>query len=220
MRLPTNYIFRSLCALLVGFLLVSNPSTMTSLIVQIIGGLFAVSGILAFIGYFISSHRTRKTRERIAALAASDDLYVPAPSTINLVAGVASVALGAVLIIWPDLFINILMYVLGALLVLIGFYQLMSLINFRRIAPLSFALFLMPVLIIAAGIVIILYPMQTAALSFTILGIAYICYGVTEFFYGLRLHRFQKQYDENLTQLQNIEDAVFEEVNDVPTAQP
>ena len=50
----TRSILRSLCALLVGFLLLSNPTEMTVLIVQIIGGLFAFSGLTAFIGYFSS----------------------------------------------------------------------------------------------------------------------------------------------------------------------
>ena len=48
----TRAILRSLCALLVGFLLVSNPTEMTVLLVQIIGGLFVLSGVLAFIGFF------------------------------------------------------------------------------------------------------------------------------------------------------------------------
>ncbi|MBP5770116.1 MAG: DUF308 domain-containing protein [Bacteroidaceae bacterium] len=193
MRL-TIYILRAVCALAVGFLLVSNPTEMTGLLVQIIGGLFIFSGLTAFVGYFANSYRTKRARQRLAALAdvSANDIHIPSPSTISLVVGVGSMALGVFLMLQPTLFIHILMYVLGALLVLLGFYQLVLLISFRRVAPLSFSLFVTPILVAVAGIIVVCYPMQAASLPFIILGIAYILYGVTEFFYGVRLYRFQR----------------------------
>ena len=56
----TRSIFRALCAMLIGFLLVSNPTDMTVLLVQVIGGLFILSGIIAIIGYFINTSRHRR----------------------------------------------------------------------------------------------------------------------------------------------------------------
>ena len=197
MRLFSTFILRAVCALAVGFLLVSNPTEMTSVLVQIIGGLFVLSGLIAFIGYFTTNYRTKRARQRIAALAdvESANIRIPSPSTISLVVGLGSMALGVFLILQPTMFIHILMYVLGALLVLLGFYQLVSLISFRHMAPLAFSLFVMPVLVAAAGLLVVFHPMEAAALPFIILGVAFILYGVTEFFYGLRIYRFQRLFE-------------------------
>ena len=224
MRLLILYILRAICALAVGFLLVCNPTEMTGLLVQIIGGLFVLSGLMAFIGYFTTSYRTKRARQRLSALAdvSAADIRIPSPSTISLIVGIGSMALGVFLMWQPAMFIHILMYVLGGLLVLLGFYQLVALIGARRIAPLSFSLFLMPLLVAAAGVVVVCYPMQTASLPFVILGVSYLLYGVTEFFYGLRIHRFQRQLnsqvpmDEETIQPEIIEvsEAEAEELND------
>lgn len=197
MRLLILYILRAVCALAVGFLLVCNPSAMTSLLVQIIGGLFVLSGLMAFVGYFTSTYRTKRARQRLSALAdvSAAEIRIPSPSTISLVVGIGSMALGVFLMLQPTLFIHILMYVLGGLLVLLAFYQWVALIAARRMAPLSISLFLMPLLIAAAGVLVVCHPMQTASLPFVILGVAYLLYGVTEFFYGLRIYRFQRLVD-------------------------
>ena len=164
MRILTSYIFRSLCALLIGFLLVCNPTEMTTLIVQIIGGLFVLSGLFAIIGYFVSHRRLLQTRERLAALSEADGIYVPSIPAVYLLVGLGSMALGVVLILWPHLFIDILMYLLGALLVLTGIYQIVTMFTFRKVAPLSFSLFLLPAAIAAAGGFILFYPLESASL--------------------------------------------------------
>lgn len=212
MRILSSYIFRALCAMLVGFLLVSNPSEMTTLLVQIIGGLFVLSGLAAFINYFVGKFRADKTRKRLAQVAELEQVYIPSPSNVGIVVGVGSIAFGAFLLVRPALFINILMYVLGGLLVLIGIYQLASLIIFRRVAPLRVMLFLLPLFIIAAGVLVVCYPMETAALPFTILGVAYIFYGITEFIYGIRLHRYQKRLEQESQVPDDIPEAVAVEI--------
>ena len=173
----TRAILRSLCALLVGFLLVSNPSDMSSLFVQIIGGLFALSGILACIGYFTTHARESGFR------------------TMFPIVGVGSLAFGVFLLIWPEQFINIFMYVLGGILCLVGLVQIISLISYRKFAPLTWSLFILPLLIIAAGILVVSYPMETASVPFTILGSAFIVYGVTEFIFGIRFYRCRRLFD-------------------------
>ncbi|MBQ7494859.1 MAG: DUF308 domain-containing protein [Bacteroidaceae bacterium] len=211
------FILRAVCALAVGFLLVSNPTEMTGLLVQIIGGLFVLSGLMAFVGYFTTSYRTQRARQRLSALAdvSAADIRIPSPSTINLVVGTGSMALGIFLILKPALFIHILMFVLGGLLVLLGFYQLVVLIGARRVAPLSFSLFVAPMLVAAAGILVVCYPMQTASLPFIILGVAYILYGVTEFFYGLRLHRSRQQWEARQNTIPHVTEVEAIDVTDV-----
>ena len=83
----------------------------------------------------------------------------------------------------------------------------------RKVAPLSFSLFLIPLLvIIAAGVMILLYPKESAALPFTVFGIAFLLYGISELFLGIRFWRFQKQYDAQFVEAEEIKDAEVVEV--------
>ena len=188
----TRSILRSLCALLVGFLLLSNPTEMTVLIVQIIGGLFTLSGIIAFIGYFTAKVRATGFRP------------------VFPIVGLGSVALGVLLLLMPMQFVNILMYVLGVLLCLVGVGQIISLISNRTFAPLTWSLFVMPLLIIATGIFILLRPIQAASLPFMILGGAYIFYGVIEFIFGFRFYRYRRIYDAAAAEQAAAEQAAAE----------
>ena len=187
----TRYIFRSLCALLVGFLLVSNPTDMTVVLVQVIGGLFILSGVLAFIGYFNTKRQLRQVAQLAAEQGAVVDEGAPLLPMFPVV-GLGSVLLGVMLLVWPAQFVSILMYVLGGLLVLIGIAQISALIRYRQVAPTSWTSYILPLAIIAAGIFVIAKPLEAASIPFTILGIAYIAYGVSEFFIGIRLYRIKK----------------------------
>ena len=187
-------IFRALCALLIGFLLVSNPAKMTVLLVQIIGGLFAFSGLLAIIGYFTARIRQSGFRP------------------VFPIVGVGSLAFGAVLLLLPDKFVDFLMYAMGGLLVLIGVGQIVNLINYRKFSPLSWSLFVLPLMLAAAGILVIVYPIEAASIPFTILGVAYIIYGVGEFLLGLRFYRYRRLYDAAQKDLHNVQEAEVVEV--------
>ena len=51
MKLISSYIFRSLCSLLVGLLLLFNAEQMPALIVKLIGLLFLLPGVFGVIAY-------------------------------------------------------------------------------------------------------------------------------------------------------------------------
>ena len=198
MRLLT-YLLRALCAIAAGFLLVSNPSTMANLLIQIVGGLFALSGLAAFIGYF-SSRINRGSALR----------------PVFPFVGIGSLAFGIVLLLWPELFKEVFMYVIGTLLLLLGLNQMWSLFLNRKVAPVSFSLFFIPLLVIAsAGVMILLYPTESASLPFLVLGIAAIFYGVSELFIGVRLWRMQKAYDTRFVEAEEITDS---DDTDIPEA--
>ena len=210
----TRSIFRALSALLVGFLLVSNPTDMTVLLVQIIGGLFALSGIVAVVAYFVSRSQYRRAARRAAELG--DEL----PTQSRLVpmfpvVGIGSLAFGIFLLCFPRQFVGYLLFVLGALLVLIGAWQIYVLINSRKFAPRSWSLFCLPVLNIAAGLFVLCFPNQAATLLFTILGVGYILYGVSEFFFGVRFYRFHRLYEAELERMAEVREAEAVEVTEV-----
>lgn len=194
-----SYILRSLCAIAVGFLLVSRPTSIADLLIQVVGGLFTLSGLAAIFSYFTNRASNHSALRPVFPFA-----------------GLGSLAFGTVLIVWPTQFKEIFMYVVGGLLVVFGLSQVWSLVKNRRVAPLSFSLFMLPLLVvIAAGVMIVLYPTESASLPFTVFGIIAIFYGVNEFFLGIRLWRFQRLYDAQFTEAVEVTDT---DADEVPTA--
>ena len=68
--------------------------------------------------------------------------------------GAGSILFGAWLVIMPQFFVSILMYVLGALLVLAGAQQLISLVSARKWSTVSYVFFIIPSLILITGVMI------------------------------------------------------------------
>ncbi len=81
------------------------------------------------------------------------------------------------------------MYVLGAMLVLAGLNMLAGLVNARRLMPVAWGFYVVPVLILAAGIVVLFNPFRTAELPFIVLGVTSIVYGVFDMFEAYKFRR-------------------------------
>ena len=107
MKIVNSYIFRAVCALLIGLLLVSNPERMTGLLVQVIGGLFLISGLVSLINYFIIRYSDK----------------VPVKPVFPMV-GLGSLLFGVFLGFFPGLFITYLMYIFGFLCLYSGIHLL------------------------------------------------------------------------------------------------
>ena len=166
MRNFNYYALSSICALIIGVLLVVWPDVAVRYLVVTIGVLFMLPGLIGIFGYFA----TAKRREEAGIRAT-----LP-------VSAIGSVLLGFWLMIMPDFFITILMYVLGALLVLGGLSQLFNFISVRNITKVPFIMYMIPVLVLLAGIIVLVNPFQAAAVPFIILGISSIVYALTDLF--------------------------------------
>ena len=106
--------------------------------------------------------------------------------------GAGSILFGAWLVVMPTFFVNILMYILGALLVIAGVQQIGMLVSARKWSVVPFGFYVMPALILLTGIMIIAYPFGAAANTFVIFGVASIFYGVIEL---LNWYKFRQKTD-------------------------
>ena len=122
MRNFNYYALSSICALIIGILLVVWPGEAVRYLVITIGVLFLLPGLIGVFGYFA----TAKRREEAGI------------KSVFPVAAVGSALLGFWLMIMPDFFITTLMYVLGVLLVLAGLSQLFNFISVRSITRVPF----------------------------------------------------------------------------------
>jgi len=150
------------------------PVNAVTWLVITIGILFILPGVYSLLSYF-----TRNRKE-----------YESKP--VFPVEGAGSILFGAWLVIMPEFFINILMYVLGALLVIAGAQQIIYLIMARKWTSIRWGFYVIPVLILLTGILILAYPFSTAVNTFIIFGVASIIYGFTEL---VNAYKFRRKDD-------------------------
>ncbi len=156
-----NYaIMRSICALVIGVLLVAWPEAAILYLVITVGVLFLVPGLFAVFGYLL------RGRE-------ASGMSFP-------IAGLGSLLFGLWLMIMPAFFVGILMYVLGAVLVLAGVSQIVNLSAARAWTPVPFGYYVVPVLVLVAGIVVLFNPFEVATVPFLVLGVSSIVYALSD----------------------------------------
>lgn len=170
MKTINYFILRSVFAIAIGLLLVFWPETAINYLVITIGILFFIPGLISIIVYF--------TRKKEVA-----EKYV------FPIAGLGSLLFGIWLMIMPDFFVQILMYILGFVLVLGGIQQIVSLISARKWYKISIGYYIIPVLILLAGLIVLLNPFSVASAAFIMLGISCIVYGLSDLFNGIRFKR-------------------------------
>ena len=167
---------RALIVLGIGVALVGYADVALRYIVQALGVLFIIPGLVtAFSG--------------IAKREGDEAMPI-----LPMVAGGGSVLLGIVLLLIPDLFISVILYLLAVLLLLGGGIQITQLVMMRREGlQSSWVYYLFPVTIFVVGVYILVFPMETAALPFLFVGYAAILYGVVELLTLMRVSYFRRK---------------------------
>ena len=184
MKLFSYSVMCSLCALIMGILLVMWPEAAVIYLVITVGVLFLLPGLYGIFAYLASRR------------GAEDGRAFP-------IVALGSALLGIWLIVMPAFFVSILMYVLGALLVLGGVAQLMNFVSVRKLTGSVPGIFyVIPVLVLLAGILILVNPFEAAKVPFIVLGVSSAVYGLTDLF---RLLRYRKK-EMKVTDVEVIED--------------
>ncbi|MBQ8066311.1 MAG: DUF308 domain-containing protein [Prevotella sp.] len=212
MKLFQSSIFRALCSIIVGALLIKYPDDGVTWLTIAIGVLFLISGIIALFAYW----NARKHADEYTITDQQGRIISGSQPTFPIV-GAGSVILGLTLALTPGVFIHGLMYILGAIMILGGANQLMTLVTARRFGPISFWFWVAPSLILLTGLFVILKPMETAELPLLILGWCCLLYGITEMINALKIHSIRKaterRMQEQERQRQEEEDSVAEEIS-------
>ena len=96
------------------------------------------------------------------------------------------------------------MYVLGAVLVFAGIIQIVQLVNARGWTQVAVGYYIMPVLILLAGLVVLLNPFAAAAIPFIILGVSSIVYGITDIINLIRFRKKDEKKEENSVVIEEV----------------
>lgn len=157
-----NYsLIRMLCALVIGLVLVLWPDAAANYIVITTGVLFLLPGLIVLFGYFGARPREGKS------------LRFP-------VEAVGSLLFGLWLVAMPDFFADVLMFLLGFILMLGGVQQIASLSVARRWMRVPAGFYVVPVLILLAGLTSLFNPTNARNTVFIIIGISSIVYALSE----------------------------------------
>lgn len=158
-----NYsLIRILCSLVIGLVLVLWPDAAANYIVITVGVLFLVPGLISLIGYFAGKPRKAGLAHRFP------------------IEGVGSLLFGLWLVIMPDFFADVLMFLLGFILMLGGVQQIASLSMARRFMRVPGGYYVVPVLILLAGLVSLFNPTGVRNTVFIIIGVSSILYALSE----------------------------------------
>lgn len=181
---------RAICALVIGLVLVMFPDQAGDYFVITIGVIFLVPSLISIIGYFAQS---TEMRSRFP------------------IEGVGSLLFGLWLIIMPGFFADLLTFVLGFILVMGGAQQIASLSAARRWMPVPGGFYVVPVLILLAGLVALFNPTGVRSTAFIIIGISSLVYAASELLNWFKFTRRRPKApgtkDSSSREINNIEDA-------------
>ena len=154
----SNSLLRAVCAFVIGLVLVLFPDQAAQYLVITVGCVFLVPSLVSIVGYWAN----RAAGVRFPLL------------------GIGSLLFGLWLIIMPGFFADLLTYVLGFILTMGGVQQIASLVSARQWMRVPGGFYVVPVLILLAGLFALFYPLEARSTVFIILGVSSLVYALSE----------------------------------------
>lgn len=213
MKVFQSSIFRALCAIVVGALLVKYREQTVTWITIAIGVIFFVSGVISTVAYL--SAKRQATNDGVEIYDAKGNrLTRPVPPFP--IVGIGSIILGAWLALFPNSFVNGLMFVLAGMLILGALNLFFNLAAATRFSSIGCLWWVLPVAIFLVGITALVKPSTIASAPLFIIGWGMMAYGMVDLVNTIKIHRCRKAF-EKAQQGNNETDVVtIEEITDEP----
>ena len=160
MKVLRSAIFRALCAIIVGVLLIQYREQTVTWITIAIGVLFFLSGIISLATYY-GAKRHFDGLNNITVTDAEGNVLTGERPTFPIV-GVGSVILGIILALMPSTFITWLMYILSAILILGAVNMFVALAAAMKFARIGIVWWIVPSILLIVSIYLVFQPMEAA----------------------------------------------------------
>ena len=203
MKTSRSTVILALCTLLIGALLIAFPTHATKWLIMAIGALFLGPGLYTVGTYILQRRRKPNNIAKQNDKSSKDDKDKESKVASFPFIGIGSILFGSVLLIIPSSFLNALLYLLGAFLLLAGVAQLYRLIKLRKHYQLGALPYVVSSLISIAGIVIIILNYNTATdkagqepITSYIFGVASIIFGLSEIIYAIQFRNSGKDPED------------------------
>lgn len=196
-KLVQSSLLRALCAIVVGALLVKYREQTVTWLTVLIGVMFFLSGVFSCVTYLIE--RSRKNSD-VEVFDANGRRLTPLRPVFPIV-GLGSLLLGLILALMPSMFINSLMYMLSAILILGAVNQFANLIAATRVARIGFYFWIMPSLLLLVGLVAVISPQSIASAPLFVIGWAMMAYGIVDLVNVLKIYRMRRAMERGVSEM-------------------
>lgn len=196
-KLVQSSLLRAVCAIVVGALLVKYREQTVTWLTVLIGVMFFVSGVFSCVTYLIE--RSRKNSD-VEVFDANGRRLTPLRPVFPIV-GLGSLLLGLILALMPSMFINSLMYILSAILILGAVNQFANLIAATRVARIGFYFWIMPSLLLLVGLVAVISPQSIASAPLFVIGWAMMVYGIVDLVNVLKIYRMRRAMERGVSEV-------------------
>ena len=191
MKIVQSSFFRAICSIIIGVLLLRYPDNTVTWITLAIGIMFLLSGVFSTLAYL----NARKNSSDYVITDIDGRVISKGKPTFPLV-GVGSIILGVMLVTSPSVFVEILMYIMGGILILGSLNQFMSLYNARRWGKMAWGFWVAPSLILLAGLYVMFQPMEAASMPMVVIGWCCLLYGASEVVNATKINLKKKGIDK------------------------
>lgn len=165
-RSKATTLITAIVAIILGIVLLMNPTGVALALTYVVGIVLIVLGVVKLIGY----------------IRAGDS-----GSQVDFIVSIVEIVVGAIVCIWPDVFVNWLVVIVGVLIVVMAVGDIADARTASKLgAPFATGKLVLAVISLVIGVVVIISPFAFVDLAFTIAGIALIVYGVSEFIAALK----------------------------------
>lgn len=187
-------LIRALTAIAIGIVMVLSKTNALELVVRIIAAFIIASGIVsAFVGY----------RNK-------------ANGTMGLMGfnAVVDIILGVLLFMFPGFVAGLLIYLIAFILICFGFFQMVSLFSANRVMKVGLLSYVLPFLVLAAGIFLITKPSFLGEAIGVVAGACLIVYGVSELLSSWKMKKAIDEYEIHQAPMTDVKDVEYEKVDE------
>ena len=158
-------ILRDVLMIILGLAFIIMPDVVPLYSIVIVGAALMIIGLVSLIGILWDRRAGGPKRNA------------------SLVTVIACMAFGLILVLKPMFFVNAMMYILGFIAVFGGGFQIYALLAAKdRGAVFSGGLFVVPALILIAGVVMLFNPFGSAKAIVIMFGVAAVLFGIIDMY--------------------------------------
>ena len=203
MKVIHSSIFRAVCAIIVGVLLIQYREQTVTWITVAIGVLFFLSGVISLASYWAAKRNAEKMQGQILSDSNGKPIMGMMPK-FPLVS-VGSLILGLLLALMPQVFIAWLMFILAFILILGALTQFVNLASAAKMGRVGILFWLFPSVLLLLGLLTIIKPSAIASAPLHIIGWGMLIYGVVELLNAFKISNNKRIWLKNQQKLDSKE---------------
>ncbi len=193
MKVVHSSLFRALCAIIVGVLLIQYREQTVTWITIAIGVLFFLSGIISLASYYSAKRGYEKSQGMLIHDANGQQVMGIKPR-FPLV-GVGSLLLGLILAVMPNVFIAWLMFILSAILIMGAITQMVNLATAAKMGRVGLVYWFFPCVLLLLGLLAVIKPSAIASAPLLVIGWAMLVYGVVESINAFKISNNRRKWN-------------------------